>query len=81
MVLVPEVVKQRWYQHLLHAHRARQLRRQLLRHGGPSITVVSVPWQLDEVPEPSRRTMLRKPLTLVPKDTSDKQSAAEWSKM
>ena len=48
-VLVPEVVKQRWYQHLLHAHRARQLRRQLLRHGGPGLTIISVPWRLDEV--------------------------------
>jgi amino acid transporter len=64
-VLVPEVVKQRWYQHLLHAHRARRLRRQLLRHGGPSLTVVSVPWHLEEVPlsggavkEAARRNVL-----------------------
>jgi hypothetical protein len=45
-VLIPEVVEDHWYQHILHAHHARHLRTQLLRHGGPHITVVSVPWQL-----------------------------------
>jgi amino acid transporter len=47
-VLIPEIVKQRWYQHLLHTHRARQLRSQLLRHGGSKVTVINVPWYLDE---------------------------------
>jgi hypothetical protein len=64
-VLVPEIVKQHWYQHLLHAHRARRLRRQLLRRGGPSLTVVSVPWHLEEmaserpVGETTRRQLAR----------------------
>jgi amino acid transporter len=52
-VLIPEVVKQHWYQHLLHAHRARRLRRQLLHHGGTNLTVVSVPWHLDAVSPPA----------------------------
>jgi amino acid transporter len=47
-ILVPEVVKQHWYQNLLHAHNARHLRRQLLRHGGPRLTMISMPWYLDE---------------------------------
>jgi hypothetical protein len=47
-VLVPEVVKQQWYQHLLHTHRARHLRSQLIRHGGSRVTVINVPWYLDE---------------------------------
>lgn len=46
-VLVPELVKQRWYQLLLHTHRARRLRRRLLACGDTRITVVSVPWYLE----------------------------------
>lgn len=49
-VLIPEVVKQRWYQHILHTHHARHLRIQLLQHGGMHLTVVNVPWHLDDVP-------------------------------
>jgi amino acid transporter len=47
-VLVPELVKQRWYQRLLHTHRASRLRRQLLRHGGSRLTVINLPWYLEE---------------------------------
>ena len=48
-VLVPQIVRQRWYQYLLHAQRARRFRTQLLRFGGPELTVVSIPWYLDKV--------------------------------
>jgi hypothetical protein len=48
-VLIPELVEQRWYQTIMHTHRARRLRAQLLRHGGPGLTVINVPWYLDEV--------------------------------
>jgi amino acid transporter len=53
-VLVPELVKERWFQTLLHTHRARRLRRALLRFGGTRLTVVNVPWYLKErkLPEP-----------------------------
>ena len=56
-VLVPELVKQRWYQRLLHTHRASQLRRQLLRHGGSRLTVINLPWYLEqrELPAVARR--------------------------
>jgi hypothetical protein len=47
-VLIPELVKQRWYQRLLHTHRASHLRRALLRHGGSQLTVINVPWYLEE---------------------------------
>ncbi len=47
VVQVPEVVKRRWYQHILHAHHAWRLRRQLLLHGGGHLTVMNVPWYLD----------------------------------
>jgi hypothetical protein len=46
-VLIPELVKQRWYQHLLHTTRASRLRSQLLRHGGPALLVIDVPWYLE----------------------------------
>jgi hypothetical protein len=47
-VLVPELVKQHWYQQLLHSHRARRLRSQVLKHGSSQLTVISVPWYLEE---------------------------------
>ncbi len=46
-VLIPELVKQHWYQHVLHGRRARRLRAMLLRHGGPQLIVISVPWHLE----------------------------------
>jgi len=46
-VLIPEIVKRHWYQHLLHTRRARRLRSQILRHGASDLTVISVPWRLD----------------------------------
>jgi hypothetical protein len=47
------LVKQRWYQRILHTHRARRLRTQLLTYGGAGLTVISVPWYLDAVPHPA----------------------------
>jgi amino acid transporter len=51
-VLIPELIKERWYQQLLHTNRARRLRRNLLRHGGTRLTVINVPWYLRERPLP-----------------------------
>jgi amino acid transporter len=47
-VLIPEVVKLKWWQHLLHTHRARRLRNALLRYGGSDLLVVNAPWYLEE---------------------------------
>jgi hypothetical protein len=47
VVLVPEIVKRHWYQHILHAHHAWRLRRQLLLHGGSRLTLMNVPWYVD----------------------------------
>jgi hypothetical protein len=52
-VLIPELVKQRWYQSILHTYRARRLRSQLLTYGGSRLTVISVPWYLDKVASPA----------------------------
>ena len=47
-VLIPEMVKLRWYQYLLHTDRARQLRFRLLRCGDPRLLVIDVPWYLND---------------------------------
>ena len=46
-VLIPEVVKDHWWQHLLHTHRARRIRSTLLRYGS-RVVVITVPWHLEE---------------------------------
>jgi len=48
-VLIPEVVKRRWYQHVLHTHRAERLRRKLMLLGGSDLTVINVPWCLESL--------------------------------
>ena len=45
-VVLPQLVVGRWWETLLHTGRERRLRRMLLRHGGPGVAVVGVPWQL-----------------------------------
>jgi amino acid transporter len=51
-VLIPEVVKRRWYQHFLHTHRALRLRKQLISLGQPDLMVINVPWRLDLETDP-----------------------------
>jgi amino acid transporter len=45
-VLIPQIVDERWWNSLLHTRRAARLRSQLLIHGGPRLTVATVPWRL-----------------------------------
>jgi amino acid transporter len=47
-VLIPEVVKEHWWQHLLHTHRARRLRSALLQYGGSRVIVINILWYLEE---------------------------------
>jgi hypothetical protein len=48
-VVIPEVVKEHWWDHLLlDSSRVRRLRAALLRHGGPNLAVVTVPWAREE---------------------------------
>jgi hypothetical protein len=63
----PELVKERWWDYLLHSYRAQQLRTALLRDGGPNLVVVMVPWVREE-PHPveghsRRRTRTERPAT------------------
>lgn len=46
-VVLPELVKDRWWQYLLHTHRARRVRAMLLKSGLQNLVVMNIPWQLD----------------------------------
>jgi amino acid transporter len=49
LVVIPEVVKVHWWDYvLLDSSRVRRLRAALLRHGGPNLAVVTVPWAREE---------------------------------
>jgi amino acid transporter len=47
-VMVPEVVKRRWWQYLLHQYRAERLRSALLHSGDRRTVLITVPWYLDD---------------------------------
>jgi hypothetical protein len=47
-VLIPEMIKLRWYQYLLHVDRARRLRSRLLECGDAQLLVIDVPWYLEQ---------------------------------
>ena len=47
-ILVPEVVKQHWWEFLLHNFRAEHLRSSILRRGDRRVVVVNVPWYLED---------------------------------
>jgi amino acid transporter len=45
-VIIPELVEARWYQYLLHNHRATTLKAALLLRGDQRTVVINVPWYL-----------------------------------
>jgi amino acid transporter len=47
-VILPELIDRRWWGYLMRAHRERRLRNRVLRHGGRTVVVTSVPWQLQQ---------------------------------
>jgi hypothetical protein len=47
-VVIPALIQAHWWDHLMHSRRVRKLRATLLRHGGPNLAVIIVPWTLDE---------------------------------
>jgi amino acid transporter len=47
-VMVPELVKQRWWDYLLYTYRARQLQDALLHESGRRVVVINVPWRIEE---------------------------------
>jgi amino acid transporter len=46
-VILPDLVKGRWWEYLLHTHRAGVLRSLLLMRGSQRVVVISVPWYLE----------------------------------
>lgn len=44
-VLIPELVKRRWWERFLHNHRADRLRRMLIEHGNERVNVIIAPWK------------------------------------
>jgi amino acid transporter len=68
LVVIPALVEAHWWDHLMHTHRVHRLRKALMRHGGPQLAVLLVPWTLEE-PKPEaviaaeepRRPPLRHP--------------------
>ncbi len=65
-VVIPEVVKQRWWQYLLHNHRAARLRHALLCYGSDDLIVLNIPWHLETprmdeaLDEEEQKTALRR---------------------
>ena len=47
IVMLSELVGGRWWETVLHTRRAQRLRTQMLRHGGPNVSVLMVPWQFE----------------------------------
>jgi hypothetical protein len=68
MVVIPVLVEAHWWDYLMHTRRVHRLRKALMRHGGPQLAVLLVPWTLEE-PKPEaviaaeepRRPPLRHP--------------------
>ena len=50
IVVLSELAGAKWWETALHTRRTQRLRTQVLRHGGPDVSVLVVPWQL-EAPE------------------------------
>lgn len=51
-VVVPEIVEKRWYQYFLHKQRGKLLSLALIFKGNQRISIINLPWHLDE-PQPS----------------------------
>jgi amino acid transporter len=45
-VLLPAIVKQHWWAHLLHTNRGRRMRKALLKSSGPRLVIMTVPWSM-----------------------------------
>jgi amino acid transporter len=53
VVVLSELAGGRWWEAVLHTRRTQRLRGQVLRHAGPDVSVLVVPWQLEPA-EPER---------------------------
>jgi hypothetical protein len=70
LVVIPEIVKEHWWDHLLlDSSRVRRLRAALLCHGGPNLAVVTVPWAREE-PHPEEVIAEEEPQSQEPAPTA-----------
>ena len=46
-MIIPELIETRWWEWLLHNHRATALKASLLLLGDPRIVVINVPWYVE----------------------------------
>ena len=53
VVVLSELAGARWWEAFLHTRRTQRLRTQILRNGGPDVSVLVIPWQL-QAPAPGR---------------------------
>jgi amino acid transporter len=53
-VIIPDLVEARWWESLLHNHRADVLKALLFLRGGQDVVTISVPWYLRERGSPAR---------------------------
>ncbi len=60
-VVVPEIVEKRWYQYFLHKQRGKLLSLALIFKGNQRISIVNLPWHLDEQPAAMPETVIEKP--------------------
>jgi hypothetical protein len=69
LAVIPEVVKEHWWDYvLLDSSRIRRLCAALLRHGGPNLAVVTVPWAREE-PHPEEVIAEEEPQSQEPATT------------
>ena len=59
-VVVPEIVEKRWYQYFLHKQRGKVLSLALIFKGNQRISIVNLPWHLDEQPAARREPVMEK---------------------
>ncbi len=55
VVIVPELVEHEWFAYFLHTQRAALLKTMLLMKGNHRISVLNMPWYLDETPAPQEK--------------------------
>ena len=57
-VLIPELVESKWYYYGLHNNRSQALKAMLLLHGNDRVTVVNIPWYLQDRAQSSEHPLI-----------------------
>ena len=73
-VVIPALVEAHWWDRLMHTGRVRRIRATLLRHGGPDLAVITVPWTLEQ-PRPEAVIAEEEPRHRRPPREDERQAA------